>query len=283
MVLVSAGDFIMGSNKEDKENLSSRYGFPAPLYLDEHPRHRVTLPAFYIDKYEVSNAEFKAFIFKTERPLPVPWNYNGYGLTMEEAARLDMKILRIIAAEHFRFDMDTRTMSRKALMTAMEAAQKAMDPYPATGMTWAEAQAYCQWRGKRLPTEAEWEKAARGPAGLEYPWGNEWDPTVTNTGDNEDWEEGIAPVGAYPGNRSPYGAYDMAGNVWEWTADWYQPYPGSDYSSANFGEKYKVIRGGGGGIGHYALSLFFRGAARQYAEPELRSEDVGFRCARDAG
>jgi len=91
----------------------------------------------------------------------------------------------------------------------------------------------------------------------------------------------VAPVGHYKGNKSPYGAYDMSGNVWEWVQDWYDAYPQADYRNDNFGKKYRVIRGGGGGVGHYAISYFFRGATRQFSEPELASEDVGFRCAKD--
>ncbi|MFQ5486989.1 MAG: formylglycine-generating enzyme family protein [Gammaproteobacteria bacterium] len=281
MVQVPAGPFIMGSNMVDEEGLQARYGFATPIYLDEHPRQQAWLPEFWIDAYEVSNRQFKAFILATGRLLPYEWGHNGYGLTMEEAATMDMERLRLIGAEHFRLDMDTTKMDRAALMAAMEAEQKKRDPFPVTGISWHYADAYCRWAGKRLPTEAEWEKAARGPEGREFPWGNEWDTTITNTGDDADWEDGIAPTGSYPKNKSPYGAYDMAGNVWEWVADWYHPYPGSDYQSEYFGEKMKIIRGGGGGIGHYALSYFFRGATRQFAEPEMAGEDVGFRCARE--
>ncbi|NOX92767.1 MAG: formylglycine-generating enzyme family protein, partial [Gammaproteobacteria bacterium] len=95
----------------------------------------------------------------------------------------------------------------------------------------------------------------------------------------------MAPVGAYAKNKSPYGAFDMSGNVWEWVADWYAPYEGSNYESKAFGKTSRVIRGGGGGVsgvGHYAISYFFRGATRQFAEPEMESEDVGFRCVSDA-
>ncbi len=281
MVLVPAGEFIMGSNRTDTEGLQQRYGFPAPLFLDEHPQHTVYLDAFKIDAYEVSNIQFKRFILATDRLLPWEWGHNGYGLTMEEARTMDMDRLRMIAADHFRLDMDTRSMSREELMAAMVEEQKKRDPFPVTGISWQYAHDYCQWLGKRLPTEAEWEKAARGPNGLEFPWGNDWDTAITNTGDDSEWEDGIAPVGAYPHNKSPYGAYDMGGNVWEWTDSWYQPYPGSDYQSENYGKKLKVIRGGGGGVGHYALSYFFRGATRQYADPRMAGEDVGFRCASD--
>ncbi len=281
MVTVPAGEFIMGSNKVDDEGLQERYGFSTPLFVNEHPEHKHQLGAFMIDTYETSKAEYKEFILATDRLLPFLWGSNGYGLTMEEAGRMRLERLRDIAANDFKLDMDTREMDREALMAAMVAVQKKMDPLPATDVTWQEASIYCQWRGKRLPREAEWERAARGTDGREYPWGNQWDVKITNTGDDSDWDEGIAPVGSYPGNISPVGAYDMAGNVWEWVADWYQPYEGSDYQSDLFGKKNKVIRGGGGGVGHYALSMFFRGAARQFAAAELRSEDVGFRCVKE--
>jgi len=281
MVTVPAGEFTMGSNKVDDEGLQERYGFSTPLFVNEHPEHKRSIGAFMIDTYETSKAEYKEFILSTDRLLPFLWGNNGYGLTMEEAGRMDIARLREIAANDFKLDMDTREMEREPLMAAMVEVQKKMDLLPATDVTWQEAMVYCQWRGKRLPRETEWERAARGADGHEYPWGSQWDVKITNTGDDSDWENGIAPIGSYPGNVSPVGAFDMAGNVWEWTADWYLPYEGSDYKSDLFGEKNKVIRGGGGGVGHYALSMFFRGAARQFAEVELRSEDVGFRCVKD--
>lgn len=283
MVTVPAGEFIRGSRKTDDEGIQEQYGMAAPIYLDEHPQHKLFLPAFKIDVYEVSNKQFKEFIITTDRALPYEWGQNGYGLTMKEASTMDIKRLREIGADDFKLDMDTTTMSREELMAVMEKEQLKRDPFPVTGISWHYADVYCRWRDKRLPSEAEWEKAARGPDGFEFPWGNDWNAALANTGDQDDseWEEGIAPVGSYPNNKSFYGVYDLAGNVWEWTADWYQPYPKSTYRSDNFGEKVKVIRGGGGGIGHYALSYFFRGATRQFAEPDMAGEDVGFRCAAD--
>lgn len=281
MVLVPTGEFIMGSNKTDTEGLQEQYGFSAPIFLDEHPQQKASVAAFMIDVYEVSNRQFKEFILKTDRALPWDWGHNGYGLTMEEAKTMDMERLRKIAADDFKLDMDTTTMTREALMEEMQKEQYKRDPFPVTGITWYYADAYCRWAGKRLPTEREWEKAARGTNGNEFPWGNDWDTALTNTGDDSEWEEGIAPTGSYPNNKSPYGAYDMAGNVWEWVDDWYQPYPNATYKSELFGEQVKVIRGGGGGVGHYALSYFFRGATRQFADPLMAGEDVGFRCAKD--
>jgi len=278
MVTVAAGEFIMGSNQRDKEGLQQRYGFPFPLFLDEHPERKVHLKAYKIDTYEVSNAQYKEYILKAKGNVPPAWGQNGYGLAKSQALTMDIETLRMIGAEHFKLDMDTRNMEREALIQVMLAKQKIMDHYPVTGVTWFDAEHYCQWRGQRLPTEAQWEKAARGPTGFEFPWGNEWNPLLTNTGDDGKWEDGIAPVGQYVDNKSVYGAYDLSGNVWEWVADWYQGNAGSDFSSKEFGEKNKVIRGGGGGMGHYAISYFFRGASRQFLEPNTVGEDIGFRC-----
>ena len=153
--------------------------------------------------------------------------------------------------------------------------------YPASGMNWYDADRYCQWDGKRLPTEAEWEKAARGPEGFQFPWGNEFDEKKANTGGSGLGD--LAPGGSFPESRSPYGVDDMAGNLWEWTADWYQPYPGSNYQSDAFGQKYKVLRGGSwGGAGHYALSYFYRSSHRLNSEPEFGFPDAGFRCVKSA-
>jgi formylglycine-generating enzyme required for sulfatase activity len=282
MALVAQGEFIMGSDKVDSEGLQQRYGLTKPLYLDEHPQQRRTLPGFYIDFKEVTQAQYKEFVRATAAREPFAWTQNGYNLIRARLEQSDLDTLRWIAAEYFKLDLDTTRMSKPVLLAAMYRRQDFLDSLPVAGVTWFEADAYCKWRGKRLPTEAEWEKAARGAQGFEFPWGDRWNPDAINAGDDTQWEDGIAPVGHYESSRSPYGVYDLAGNVWEWVADWYQPYPGSSYQSAEFGQTRKVIRGGGGGIGHYAISQFFRSAARQSAEPSADSDDVGFRCAKDA-
>lgn len=280
-VMVPAGPFIRGSNKVDKEGKSKEFGLVKPLYLDEHPQRKIDLNAFYIDKFEVSNQQYKQFVINNKYPEPFDWSQNGYNLLEERLKATDLETLRWIASEYFKFDLDTRDMNKPQLLKAMLEDQKKKDRLPVTGVTWYDANNFCRWMGKRLPKEAEWEKAARGSDGLEYPWGSQWSAELTNVGDNDQWEGGLAPVGSYPQNKSPYGVYDLAGNVWEWVEDWYQAYPESDYDSKEYGEKNKVLRGGGGGVGHYALSYFFRGAMRSYAPPMVKNNDVGFRCARD--
>lgn len=283
-ILISAGKFIMGSNRLDKDNKQQQeFGLVDPLYLNEHPEHSVDLGEYVIDKFEVSNIQYKEFVQAGAAREPQQWIQNGYNLSSQRLAVTEIDTLRWIASEYFKLDMDTRNMHKTALLTAMSRSQQSKNDLPVTGISWYEANMYCRWIGKRLPTEAEWEKAARGPAGLEYPWGQKWDPDITNTGDNVDVDGGVVAVGSFPGNKSPYGVYDLSGNVWEWVADWYKPYPGNSYESEAFGEKNKVLRGGGGGTGHYALSVFFRGAARSYSRPEVKSNDVGFRCAKSSG
>lgn len=284
MVLVPAGPFLMGSNQIDKKQRSSEFGFGKPMFLDEHPQHTVDVPAFYIDRNEVTFAEYRNFIITTNYQVPGSFVDSGYLLSPRVMGYASDDKLRELAVDTFNIDRDTRAMTREQLLSAIETQRRQMDRLPITRVSWYDADAYCRWAGKRLPRESEWEKAARGTDGRIYPWGNDWSPAKANTGSTvSDAEPGIRPVGSFPAGASPYGVNDMAGNVMEWVYDWYQPYPGSDYQSKDFGKQYRVVRGGSwGGIGHYAISHFYRTSYRFFLRPDAAYGDLGFRCARDA-
>jgi formylglycine-generating enzyme required for sulfatase activity len=231
----------MGTDEEDKEGKASEYGIVSPWFNDERPAHQVRLDSYYIDRYEVSNADYARFVQATGHRPPTGW-------------------------------------------PAMRPPQ-GRERHPVVFVTWQDAQDYCQWRGKRLPTEAEWERAARGTDGRDYPWGRVFEKGRANVG-------GIVgdtrPIGSYENGKSPYGAYDMIGNVWEWTADRYEAYPGNTDSSEKFGKNSRVIRGNSwSNVGHYPPEIAeeiiahnSRTTFRLFADPTANElNDVGFRCA----
>ena len=221
MVEIPAGPFIMGSDEADPEDA---------------PAQQIDLPAFEIDKFEVTNADFGAFVQAT-----------GYKTFAEQQG---------VTTWRDEWDMGE-------------------DNHPVTMVTWDDAQAYCEWVGKRLPTEAEWEKAARGEDGRRFPWGNDWDPNKANV--KERGLRGTAAVASFGEGASPYGVVDMTGNVWEWTADWYQGYPNNTADDPYYGEQFRVTRGGGWFDEEPQSTTFNRNAA----DPgKTANDDVGFRCAR---
>lgn len=201
---------------------------------DESPPHEVTLSAFQIDRFEATNEEFRAFVQAT-----------GYQVDAEKAAQRNWKERVTDKANH-----------------------------PVVMVSWNDAAAYCEWMGKRLPTEEEWEKAARGTDKRIYPWGNQFDDSRANV--KLAGLRGTAAVGSFPAGASPYGVEDMAGNVWEWTSSPYRGYPGSTYKDPYYGERLKVTRGGG----WFDDERQVRTTNRSAANPSTANDDIGFRCVK---
>ena len=213
--------------------------------LDEAPMHVRFLEAFLIERYPVTNAEYAAFVAATDHPPPLHWKNGNF--TPEDAN------------------------------------------LPVVHVSWNDSNAYAKWAGKRLPTEAEWEKACRGPDGRIYPWGNIFVPddseaTETPPETLQILTASLTPVGARPATASPYGVGEAAGNVWEWTADWYQPYPDPKHKETKKAteEKQKALRGGSWlEVRDSTAERYFRCANRLQAPPDYSAGNIGFRCVRE--
>lgn len=214
---------------------------------DEHPNHTVYLDAFYIDRYEVTNGRYLEFIRTTGHRKP----------------------------QHP--DRPNRNLWQAGMMP------ESVSDRPVINVDWSDADAYCTWAGKRLPTEAEWEKAARGTDDRRFPWGNV-EPTDKHLNFSQQWigERTLMPVGSYPAGQSPYGVHDMAGNVFEWVADWYDSHyyehsPEKNPMGPATGDR-KVVRGSGWPSETPVVRIF----TRFPSDPKVRNESTGFRCAMDA-
>jgi formylglycine-generating enzyme required for sulfatase activity len=269
MVRIAGGTFEMGSTE----------GWP-----HEQPVHTVKVDAFYLDTHEVTNAEFAKFVEETGYVTEAEqWKWSLAFLPHSDAEQ------RVVGAEWWvRVDgADWRHPS------GPDSSIVGKDDLPVVQVSWNDAVAYAKWAGKRLPTEAEWEFAARGgKEGKTYPWGDEqrpddkfmmnaWSGTFPTEDTGKDGHAGLAPVGRYPANG--YGLYDMAGNVWEWCADWY----GADYYAGSpvdnpagpdrGGEK---IMRGGSWLCNDSYCTGYRVSHRNKAAPDSGLTNTGFRCAK---
>jgi len=245
MVLIPAGEFLMGS--------------PAGEGMEiEHPQHKVYLDAYWIDKYEVTNAQFAKFIEETGHITQAEWL--GFGFVMTKEGQ------RQVAGANWRHPWGPRS-----------SIEKRMD-HPVVQVAWEDAASYAEWAGKRLPTEAEWEKAARGKEGFKYPWGRYYDRSKERIG--LPWSSGSARVGSYPPNS--YGLFDMGGNVIEWCSDWYLPdyYENSPYKNPQGPDQayHRIARGGSWLFGDVSVT---RAAFRTFLMLSWNN-NIGFRCARNA-
>ncbi len=202
---------------------------------NEGPAQTIELPVFQIDRFEVTNDDFALYV-----------NATAYQTEAE----------------------------RESAKKTWQSYAENKGNHPVVKVSWNDAKAFCEWLGKRLPTEMEWEKAARGEAGNLFPWGNTFEPNRANI--KASGIRGTVAVGSFPNGASPYGVEDLAGNVWEWTADPYQAYPNSNYQDPFYSDDFRVTRGGGWFDEEPQLLATNRSAA----VPTAANDDLGFRCAR---
>lgn len=263
MVLVPAGQFMMGLDNPPNPGENS----------NEIPAHFANVDALWIDRFEVTNQRYAQFMLAGGYTTRQYWTNNGWQwLSSQQTLAPDL----------------------------WERADFGLPDQPVVGVSWHEAYAYCLWSGKRLPTEAEWEKAARGTDGRLYPWGNEWDCSRGNFDDELSISPGAnecsgrdqhalpAPVGSYEVGQSPYYIHDMAGNVWEWTLSAAGPYPYIANDGRNQVEQPdpRVIRGASWftytGSGTETDDNHARVTFRAELDPATRSNTTGFRCVAPA-
>lgn len=258
MAYIPAGEFIMG---HDGKNLDATMGVePA----DEMPERKLNLKPFYMDKYEVTNKNYKDYLDGLkEKGIKAFSHYEDDGVPVPD-----------------RWSLETYPPDE--------------DNNPVVDVDWYMAGKYCESLGKRLPTEEEWEKAARGADKRTFPWGNKHKAGYANNreyweakkADNDSWR--VLPVGSFPKDVSAYGVYDMAGNAFEWTSSLYRPYPGSKLTRDTFNMEIYVLRGGA----FNALSHEYGRTTSRYsrkptdahsAHAEWHTDmNIGFRCAKDA-
>jgi formylglycine-generating enzyme required for sulfatase activity len=268
MVLVPAGEFTMGSNNGD---------------ADEQPVHKVFLDTFFMDKYEVTNQDFTVFLNDNYERVTLSDPYylidgrEAFSLSCDAAYNPDFKNQCSLWRDKISDDLE------KKQFVAMPTDKD----HPIVIVTWYGAMEYCKWRSDEaltvtLPTEAQWEKAARGTHEILYPWGNEKNCKYANY---KGCVGNVSSVGSYTSGISPYGSYDMAGNVWEWVSDWYD---GNYYASLSSnisvnplgpidGEA-KVFRGGS----WFYDADFARTTQRALSVGDINtysSLTVGFRCS----
>ncbi|MFP4056484.1 MAG: formylglycine-generating enzyme family protein [Candidatus Brocadiia bacterium] len=240
LLLVPAGQFLMADSGRPK---------------------RVTLPAFYIDRTEVTNAQYAAFLAACEKEGDAAWRHP---------------------------DQPSDKKDHEPTFWSNPHLGKAQGHHPVVGIDWFDATAYARWAGKRLPTEAEWERAARGSDGRTYPWGEQPPEEVALHRANflgsfaaADGFKYTAPAGSFPQGASPAGCLNMAGNVCEWTADWFAPLPDArrlDNPTGPPTGTQRVVKGGSWNFQAAGLRTYNRWAM----DPRKRLASVGFRCARDA-
>ena len=245
-VWVSGGSFRMGTDETSVLALKKLDppGFVLRELPSEQPQHEVHITeGYWIDKYEVTNKAFTVFVEEGGYKTQAYWSETGWAWV----------------GKHSSSQLPRRCLGNKP-------------EHPVACVTWYEAEAYARWRGGRLPTEAEWEYAARGPQSLVYPWGNELDSNRCNVIN----AQGVKPVGSYPTGASWVGALDMAGNVMEWVQDWLGPYTPETIENPTgpSAGKVKVEKGGWWGSNLFVA----RSAYRHYEDPpEYGDAHIGFR------